>query len=82
MATTYVILNESVSHYAGGMPITEVVQPARWEYQDALDDLADLAKDNGVELEEGSSSVFLPVQGTHLESDEYYIISLEVEDRG
>lgn len=82
MTNIFVILNESISKYAPGMPVTEIVQPARWQYQDAMDDLTDLAKDNGVEIDHESTSVFLPVENSHLESDEYYIIELEVTDRG
>lgn len=81
MASIFLILNEA---YPKGvsMPVTEVVNPARWTYQDALDDLSDIASDAGVVIDGDESSVFLPTKGTHLESDEYYIIELEVSDRG
>lgn len=80
MATVYVIMNESFPKGAD-FPLTEVVSPARWTYDDAVDDLADIARDAGVELDD-ESSVYVPPKGSHLETDEYYIIPLEVEYRG
>jgi hypothetical protein len=80
MATVYLIMNESFPKGAN-FPLSEIVSPARWSYQDAVDDLADIAREAGVELDD-ESSVYLPPKGDHLETDEYYIIPLEVEDRG
>ncbi len=80
MATIYVIMNESFPKGAD-FPLTEVISPGRWTYNDAVDDLADIARDAGVELDD-ESSVYVPPKGEHLETDEYYIIPLEVEDRG
>ena len=81
MSNIYVIINESLPK-GSNLVLTEIVPPARWTYQEALDDLADIAYDNGVEVDAEDSSVYVPVKGTHLETDEYYIIELEVTDRG
>lgn len=81
MDTIYLIINES---FPVGMttPMTEVVQPAWRTLQDALQGLNDIASEYGLTLEDEETSVFLPVEGTHLESDEYYIIEMEVLDHG
>lgn len=79
MATIYVIINEFFPEGAI-VPASEVISPARWKYEDALEDLADIARAAGVEVD-ADSSISLPAPD-HLESDEYYIIPLEVEDRG
>ena len=81
MATVYAVINESLT-VGATVALTEVVQPLRYRYQDALDDLAAIAEENGVYLDDDSTSVYLPVKGTHLESEEYYIDTFEVMDRG
>lgn len=81
MSSVYVIINESLP-VGGNFVLTEIVTPARWTYQEALDDLYDIAEDAGVKLDDDSSSVYVPVAGSHLESDEYYITELVVENRG
>lgn len=77
----FVIVNES-NPTGTNLVLTEVIQPARYSYQEALDDLADIARDAGVQLDGDESSVFVPVKGTHLATDEYYVMALEVQDRG
>lgn len=81
MSNVYAILNESAP-MGTDLVITEIVHPLRWTYEDALADLQQIAEDNGVFLEDDASSVYVPVGGTHLESDEYYIVELGVENRG
>lgn len=72
----YVILNEATP-IGATFPITEILQPGYTNYQAALDGLADIADSAGVDLED-EASVSLPVKGTHLETDEYYIVELEL----
>ena len=81
MSNVYAILNESAP-VGVDLVITEIVQPLRWTYEEALADLQQIAEENGVYLEDDASSVYVPVGGTHLESDEYYIVELEVSNRG
>ena len=81
MDSVFVVINESQPKGAP-MVLTEIVHPARWSYQEALDDLRDIAEEAGVYLDEDASTVYVPIQNTHLESDEYYIIELEVKSRG
>jgi hypothetical protein len=77
----YAIFNES-SPIGSDLVITEVVQPLRFTYEEALADLQQIAEDNDVYVEDDASSVYVPVMGTHLESDEYYIVEMEVSNRG
>lgn len=79
MDRVFLIMNESFPT-SGDIPITEIVPPAWLDYQSALGALSDIAADSGLSLQDGESSVYLPVKGTHLDSDEYYIIELEVSD--
>lgn len=81
MTSVFVIINESLPK-GSNIVLTEIVQPARWTYQEALDDLADIAYDAGVKVDEDATSVYVPTKGTYLDADEYYITELEVSDRG
>lgn len=46
-------------------------------HQAALDELHAIATESGVEYD-WSGSVALPTGGTHLDSDEYYIVEMEL----
>ena len=81
MSYVYVILNESTP-LGVDLVVTEIVPPAYWTYEKALDALATIAEDNGVFLEDDATSVYVPVGGTHLESDEYYVVELEMDGNG
>lgn len=81
MPSVFVIINES-KPVGSDIVLTEVVPPARSSASDIMDDLRDIAHDSGVDIGPDDTSVYVPVKGTHLETDEYYIIELEVEDRG
>jgi hypothetical protein len=78
LKNAYAILNEATP-IGAAFPITEILQPVYTNYQAALDGLADIADDAGVGLED-EASVSLPVKGTHLETDEYYIVELELSN--
>jgi len=81
MTAIFVIINESLpedSEYE----LTDVIPVARWSYQDALDDLAEIADESGIEVGDDDTVISLPVKGTGLKYDNYYVIALEVLDRG
>jgi hypothetical protein len=78
VTSVYAIFNESAPT-GTDLVLTEVVQPLRWSYDDALQDLRDIAAEAGVTLDSESTSVYVPVKGTHLETDEYYIVELVVD---
>lgn len=79
MSVVYIIMNESLP-IGSAFPITDVVHPGRWTRQAALDDLSSIADQFGMEFDASASNIFVPTEGTHLESDEYYILELEVSD--
>jgi hypothetical protein len=80
MAIAYVIVNEFTSKMTDS-EYTEIIQPARWTQDDAMQDLNDIAIDNGTELDWESTELELP-PADHLLSDVYYIMELEITDRG
>ena len=82
MSSVFAIFNESAPK-GTDLVITEVVQPLRWTYEDALADLHQIAEDNNVYVDDEATSVYVPLgDNHHLESDEYYIMELEVGNRG
>ncbi len=80
MSEIYVILNESFP-VGADLPITEIVSGYYYErLDDASEAIAEIARSAGIETEGGASSVYLPVAGTHLKSDEYYIVELGLDN--
>jgi len=76
MSEVFIILNESTP-IGVDAPVTEVQPKYYTSLQAAMDALADIAEDYGIYIEDDANSVYVPVEGTHLESDEYYIVELE-----
>jgi hypothetical protein len=77
----YLIMNEATvsENYHGGI-VVEVVS-AWGSEQSALEGLHLIALESGIELDPGEDSVYLPVTPTsHLESDEYYIVEMELNN--
>lgn len=76
MSQAYLILNETT--FIGTDQITTEPVELYDNLQGAVDWLADLAMDNGVQIEEDANSVYLPPQ-TGMETDEYYIVEMELK---
>lgn len=78
MTIIYLVMNART--YSDKTSVFDVVSAHR-SYQRALDELATLARENGTELEDGGHSAFLPIHGpTDLVEDEYYLLSMDLED--
>ncbi len=82
MSEIYLILNETTFH--GTDQVTsEIVPPAHDSLQGAMDALNDIATDLDVEVEEDANSVTVNgAYGTGIDTDEYYIIEVELKSRG
>lgn len=76
MSQAYLILNETT--FIGTDQITTEPVELYDNLQGAVDWLADLALDNGVQIEEDANSVYLPPQ-VGMETDEYYIVEMELK---
>jgi hypothetical protein len=76
MSEVFIILNESEPRGVGS-PVTEVTPYWYDSLQGAMDALASIGEPYGVFLGEDDSSIKIPVDGTSLEYDEYYIVELE-----
>lgn len=76
MSQAYLILNETT--FIGTDQITTEPVELYDNLQGAVDWLADLALDNDVQIEEDANSVYLPPQ-TGMETDEYYIVEMELK---
>lgn len=79
VSNVYLILNETT--FKGTEQITTEVTEVYDNLQGAMDYIADLAEDNDVVIEEDADSVYLPPSG-HIESDEYYIVEMELRSNG
>jgi hypothetical protein len=78
MSSVYLILNETTFH--GTDQITTEVVEATMELQVALDWLADLAEEHDIYVEDDANSVVLTGEyGTGIETDEYYIVEMELK---
>ncbi len=80
MSSAFVILNESFPINVD-IPTTEIVENKCYPtLQAAMSALADIAEEFDVYVEDDANSVYVPTEGTHLESDEYYIVELEMHN--
>jgi len=75
MSTAYLILNETT--FTGTDQVTTEPVELFDNLQGAMDWLAELALDNGVQVEEDANSVYIP-PNIGMESDEYYIVEMEL----
>lgn len=81
MSEVFLILNETTFH--GTDQVTTEVVSAHDSLQGALDEIQDIADELGVEVEDDANSVVVDgVYGTGIETDEYYIIEMEMKHRG
>lgn len=76
--TNYLILNE-VTFRGTDQIATEPVS-LHATLQGAMDWLHDLADDNGLIVEPDADSIYVPPLSDHIQSDEYYIIEMELND--
>jgi hypothetical protein len=76
MSTVYLILNETT--FIGTDQVTTEPVEVYDNLQGAMDWLAELARDQGVEVEDDANSVYIPPQ-IGMETDEYYIIEMELK---
>lgn len=83
MSSVFVIVNESTIRGVD-YPTVEYVQPMHSTLEGAVQALFEIAEDAGVDMNtfngDTENSVYLPVEGTPFESDEYYIEEVEVVD--
>lgn len=77
--TVYLILNETT--FFGTDQVTTEPIEVYDNLQGAMDWIHDLAKDNDVEIEDDANSVYVPVRDG-IETDEYYIIEMELKSNG
>ena len=78
MSTVYLILNETTFH--GTNQVTTEVVEASLDLQVVMNWIADLAEENGIYVEDDANSVILPgFGGTGIETDEYYIVEMELK---
>lgn len=76
MSTMYLILNETT--FIGTDQVTTEPVELYDNLQGAMDWIHELALDNGVQVEEDANSVYIP-PSEGIETDEYYIIEMEVK---
>ncbi len=81
MAKVYAIMGAAYYYDREG-PVENLVLPLRWTMNDIREDLIDIARSEGIELDPDDMSAELPPEGPNVELDIYTIIELEVEDRG
>lgn len=79
MSTVYLILNETT--FIGTDQVTTEPVEVYDDLQAAMDWIHDLAEDNGVQVEDDANSVYVPAS-EGIETDEYYIIEMELKSRG
>lgn len=79
MSTAYLILNETT--FIGTDQVTTEPVELYDDLQAAMDWIHDLAEDNGVQVEDDANSVYIP-PSEGIETDEYYIIEMELKSRG
>lgn len=78
MSDVYLILNETT--FTGTDSVTTEVVAVFETLQSALDDIAEIADDNGVFVEDDANSVvLLGKYGTGIATDEYYIVEIELK---
>lgn len=76
MSTVYLILNETT--FIGTDQVTTEPVELYDNLQAAMDWIHELALDNGVQVEDDANSVYVPpTEG--IETDEYYIIEMELK---
>ena len=76
MSTMYLILNETT--FIGTDQVTTEPVELYDNLQGAMDWIHELALDNDVHVEEDANSVYIP-PSEGIETDEYYIIEMEVK---
>lgn len=79
MSEFYVIINEA-QPLGSQNPLSEVLSTGYKNSQAALDALSEIGREHGVSMDDDDATLSLPVEGTHLEYDEYYIQEIYVED--
>lgn len=79
MSTVYLILNETT--FIGTDQVTTEPVEVYDDLQAAMDWIHELAEDNGVQVEDDANSVYIP-PSEGIETDEYYIIEMELKSRG
>jgi hypothetical protein len=76
MSEIYLILNETT--FIGTDQVTTEPVEVYDNLQGAMDWIHELAQDNGVQVEEDANSVYIP-PSEGIETDEYYIIEMELK---
>ena len=76
MSTAYLILNETT--FIGTDQVTTEPVELFDNLQGAVDWIHELALDNDVQVEEEANSVYIP-PAEGIETDEYYIIEMELK---
>ena len=79
MSAMYLILNETT--FIGTDQVTTDPVELYDDLQAAMDWIHDLAEDHGVQVEDDANSVYIPAS-EGIETDEYYIIEMELKSRG
>lgn len=74
----HLILNETT--FRGTDNVSTEVVAAFYTLQSAMDWIQDLAEEHGVYVEDDANSVYLRPEFDHVESDEYYIVEMEVSE--
>lgn len=74
----HLILNETTFRGTGNVA-TEVAA-AFHSLQSAMDYISDLAEEHDVFAEDDADSVYLPPEFDYVESDEYYIVEMSIDD--
>lgn len=79
VSEVFLILNETTFH--GTEQVTTEVTSAHGSLQSALDEIQDIAEELEVVVEPDASSVVVEGEyGTGIETDEYYIIEMELKN--
>lgn len=79
MSTVYLILNETT--FIGTDQVTTEPVEVYDNLQGAMDEIHELAQDHDVLVEDDANSVYIP-PAEGIETDEYYIIEMELKSRG
>ncbi|AUG87425.1 hypothetical protein SEA_TREAT_57 [Streptomyces phage Treat] len=79
MSEAYLVLNETT--FVSTDQVTTEPSSLHETLSGAVKWLAELAEQHGVDVEEDANSVYIPAPpGSGIETDEYYIIEMELKD--
>lgn len=79
MTEAYLVLNETT--FYGTNQVSTEASSLHATLAGAVDWLATLAEQHGVDIEDDANSVYIPApSGSGIETDEYYIIEMELKD--